>query len=79
MGVQPDYDGVVIEPCVPKSWTNFSMSRRFRGNSLNISVKNPSGVQKGVKSVTVNGELMAGNKIPLNKIKAENTVEVIMG
>ncbi len=79
MGVQPDYDGVVIEPCVPKSWTNFSMSRRFRGNILDITVKNPNGVQKGVKTITVNGEVIAGNKIPLNKIKAQNTVEVIMG
>lgn len=79
MGVQPDYDGLVIDPCVPKDWKNFGMTRRFRGKMLDIQVKNPKGVQKGVKSITINGVAIKGNKIPLSKIKAQNTVEVVMG
>ena len=31
LGVQPQYDGLKLDPCVPKAWKSFSISRRFRG------------------------------------------------
>jgi cellobiose phosphorylase len=79
MGVQPDYEGLIIEPCVPASWKSFKMNRRFRGKFFNIEVKNENGVQKGVVKLIVNGEEIAGNLIPLGKMKDKNDVLVIMG
>ena len=79
MGIQPDYEGLIIDPCVPSSWKSFKMTRRFQGKFFNVEVKNENGVQKGVLKVVVNGEEIAGNCIPFEKMKAKNDVLVIMG
>ncbi|OKP69284.1 N,N'-diacetylchitobiose phosphorylase [Paenibacillus sp. P3E] len=79
MGVQPQIDGLRINPCVPSDWTDFSMVREFRGLKLNIQVENKNSVQKGVTHIVINGEQIQGNLIPLTKMQAENTVRVIMG
>ena len=79
LGVRPEYEGLRIDPCIPAAWKGFKVSRMFRGKKLNIEVKNPSGVQKGVKKLFLNGELLDGNLIPAVKLLAENQVVVEMG
>ncbi|MBN2535922.1 MAG: N,N'-diacetylchitobiose phosphorylase [Spirochaetales bacterium] len=78
-GLQPDYEGIAIDPCIPDSWKEFYMSRVFRDKRLDITVKNPGGVEKGVKQVIVNGDIMNDNFIPLRKLQDVNEIEVIMG
>jgi len=51
----------------------------FRGKVVNITVKNDTGVQKGVQKVTVNGKAIDGNLIPADIMKKENKVIVEMG
>ena len=53
------------------------MKRRFRGAEYHITVKNPDGVCKGIKSVTVDGQPIEGNVV--NHLPGTHTVEVIMG
>jgi len=65
LGIRPDYDGLIIDPCIPSSWEGFSAVRKFRGATLNITVKNESKVCKGVKSLMVDGKAVAGNVIPV--------------
>ncbi|MDF1585651.1 glycosyl hydrolase family 65 protein, partial [Marinimicrococcus flavescens] len=77
--IQPQMDGLRINPCVPSSWKDFSMAREFRGKKLNIQVENKNGVQKGVTRIVINGEEIQGDLIPVAKMKAENNVLVIMG
>jgi N,N'-diacetylchitobiose phosphorylase len=55
LGIRPEYDRLVIDPCVPSSWKSFEVVRQWRGATYKIAVKNPGGVQKGVKEVRVNG------------------------
>jgi N,N'-diacetylchitobiose phosphorylase len=78
LGIRPSYDGLVIDPCIPGDWKNFEVHRQWRGAIFNINVQNPNGVQKGVKSITINGKPIAGN-IPPQKIGSVNTVVVVMG
>ena len=79
LGIRPDYDGLVIEPCIPSTLSGFTAKRDFRGVTYHIQVKNPNGVQKGVKVLTVDGAIADGNMIPFDPSKKEVTVEVIMG
>lgn len=79
LGVQPEYGGLRIDPCIPSAWKEFKVTRIFRGKSVAIEVKNPSGVQKGVKKLILNGELLPENYISAEKLLAENQVEVILG
>jgi cellobiose phosphorylase len=51
----------------------------FRGKRLNVEVRNPAGVQKGVSQLVLNGALLEGNLIPAEKMLAENEVKVEMG
>jgi N,N'-diacetylchitobiose phosphorylase len=46
---------------------------------VSIEVSNPSGVQKGVKKLTLNGKELTGSFIPAEALLAENQVEVQMG
>jgi cellobiose phosphorylase len=79
MGVQPQYNGLKIDPCIPGSWEEFTIERLFRGTRYRIHIHNPKHVKKGVASVKVNGEPIEGNVIPLFKEGEEVKVEVVMG
>ena len=79
MGVQPQYNGLKIDPCIPASWEEFTVDRLFRGTRYRILIHNPGHVKKGVASVKVNGKPIEGNVIPLFKEGEEVKVEVIMG
>jgi len=79
LGIKPHYKGLEIDPCIPSEWKSFNVCRRFRAKNFNITVNNPNSVQKGVKSVTINGEQIKGNVIPLDKMKLSNEIVVIMG
>ncbi|AZQ65122.1 glycosyl transferase [Flammeovirga pectinis] len=78
LGINPDYNGLMIDPCIPNEWKGYKVNRKFRGATYNIEIKNPNGVSKGVASILVNGEEIEGNIVPV--LPAGNhKVEVIMG
>ena len=65
LGVRPDFNGLIIDPCIPRKWKGFTVQRKFRGVTYTIAVKNPKGKSKGVKSLLVDGKKIVGNVIPL--------------
>ena len=77
-GVRASLDGLVVDPCIPKTWDSFEMTRKWRGATYRISVKNPKGVHKGVASMTVDGKKVDGNVAPIFT-SGEHTVEVVLG
>ncbi|MBR6158884.1 MAG: glycosyl transferase [Lachnospiraceae bacterium] len=79
LGVYPTHKGLQIDPCVPHDFGDFTITRKFRGSTYNISVKNPDNVEKGVKSMTVNGKAVDGCIVPIENGTKEYNVEVIMG
>jgi len=78
-GIQPDYDGLRIDPCLPSEWQQVKLRRRFRNKWLNIEIRKDKGVQKGVREVLVNGRPLDGNLIGLDRLKDSNDVLVVMG
>jgi cellobiose phosphorylase len=65
LGLMPTYQGLRVDPCIPKGWTGFSAKRVFRGAEYRIQVTNPRGVSKGVTAMVVNGQKLEGNLVPL--------------
>jgi cellobiose phosphorylase len=65
LGIQPDYDGLIIDPCIPDSWKGFKVTRKFRGATYKIEIQNPGHKSKGVKSVSVDGKPQDTNLIPI--------------
>jgi cellobiose phosphorylase len=54
------------------------VEREFRGKNLSIHFRNPDGKCKGVSTLTINGEKLDSALIPLDKMKKENEVEVVL-
>ena len=77
LGVKPDFDGLVIDPCIPADWKEYTVLRRWRGAEYRIHVTNPKGVEKGVASITVNGRQV--DKVSVMPMGSVNEVVVIMG
>lgn len=76
LGVRPDFDGLTVDPCIPSDWKSFRVVRKWRGAEYHILVENPDGKQKGVTSMTVNGEKVDGNTVPMQP--AGSVCEVVV-
>ena len=61
LGIKPAYDGLEINPCIPSTWKEYTVKRKFRGATYKITVQNPQGVCKGIKTLTVDGVKTEGN------------------
>ncbi len=79
LGVTPDYDGLKIDPSIPKAWDGFKITRSFRGAEYDIEVKNPNHVSKGIASVGVDGKPIDGCILPAFGDGAAHKVTVVMG
>ena len=78
VGFRFTYDGMIVDPCIPGAWEGFTAQRRWRGAEYQITVQNPNHVEKGVKSITLNGKGIDG-PIPVMPAGSTNTVVVVMG
>jgi cellobiose phosphorylase len=79
LGIKPDYDGLVIDPCIPSFWKAFTITRKFRGTTYRIEISNPNGKMKGVKEVFVDSKPHSTNVIPVFGDGKEHVVKVILG
>ncbi|MBN1466247.1 glycosyl transferase [candidate division KSB1 bacterium] len=79
LGIKPQLNGLQIDPCIPKNWRAYRVTRQFRGKTYQISVENPDGVAKGVKSLFVDDEEIGGTIIPCERGSKSVQVRVIMG
>ena len=77
LGIRPDYDGITVDPCIPSEWKEFKVRRRFRDSAYEITVKNPDGVCKGVKQITVDGVPIEGNIV--GHAPGSHEVQVLLG
>ena len=77
LGVRPDYDGLVVDPCIPADWDEFTVVRKWRGAEYHIHVSNPDKVEKGVVSVTADGRKVS--KLPVLKSGEVCRAEITMG
>jgi len=79
LGIRPSHAGLIVDPCIPRKWKGFSVTRKFRGATYNIVVTNPQQVSKGVSSLTVDGRPVEGKVIPLLEAGATSLIEIVMG
>lgn len=79
LGVRPVHDGLVIDPCIPSTWDGYTVTRKFRGATYRITVRNPDHVSKGVANLTLNGEELGGITVPVQAAGTEHEVVVTLG
>jgi N,N'-diacetylchitobiose phosphorylase len=77
LGIRPDFEELVIDPCIPKEWSGFEADRVWRDTTYHIRVENQNGVMKGVKTLLLDGKKV--NNILPQQPQTTHTVTVIMG
>ena len=77
LGIKPAYDGLEINPCICPEWKEYQVKRKFRGAEYLITILNPNGVCKGVKSIEVDGQPIEGCIVKHSA--GTHTVKVVMG
>ncbi|SNT20221.1 cellobiose phosphorylase [Anaerovirgula multivorans] len=79
LGIKPDFDGLIIDPCIPKEWNNIKIKRVFRKATYHITIKNPEHICKGVKKVFVDGREQHSNYVAAFEDNLTHEIEVVMG
>ena len=64
LGIRPSYEGLVVDPVIPRAWKAFKAERAFRGTRYLIEVENPDGVGSGVRSILADGRPVRGSVLP---------------
>lgn len=63
LGIQPQWDGLRIDPCLPATLREVKVQRRFRDRIYQITIHNQSHGEKGEVSVMVDGIAIQGQTI----------------
>ena len=77
LGFHPEYDGFTLAPCIPAEWGEVTLTRKFRGDTYKLTIKNPDGKQSGVSKVILDGVEVSGC-VKLVGDGKEHTITVIM-
>lgn len=77
LGIKPAYDGLEINPCIPSTWKEYTVKRKFRGAIYNITIQNPHHVCKGIKTLEVDGKRIEGNIV--RHQPGHHQVNVVLG
>jgi cyclic beta-1,2-glucan synthetase len=79
LGLQRVGGTLVINPCIPKAWPGYTIHYRYGQTVYEIQVENPDGVNRGVSRLTLDGEPIAGNAIPLVDDGTHHQAIVVLG
>ncbi len=64
LGARRDYDGLRIDPCLPASLPHARLTRRFRGTTYEIGIRNGPKGGKGPASISLDGDPIDGTILP---------------
>jgi len=79
LGVRAELRGLLIDPCIPSEWDEFSVTRRFRKAIYEIHVTNPEHVNQGIAEIMVDGEKWESHLLPVFSDGKTHAIEVKMG
>ncbi len=79
LGFKKRGEKLLIDPAIPTDWPGFSLKYRHGATVYAVEVRNPSGVQRGVARVEMDGKLVRTTEIPLVDDGGAHSVVVIMG
>ncbi|WP_443740033.1 GH36-type glycosyl hydrolase domain-containing protein [Treponema sp.] len=79
LGIRPQYDGLLIDPCIKHDWDSFSVERRWRNMNISIEVKNPSRVCRGIESLEVDGKKLDSVLVPVDLLHDGSRIIAVMG
>jgi cyclic beta-1,2-glucan synthetase len=79
LGIRRMGQTLQIDPCIPKAWPSYQVTYRVGATAFQISVENPAGVNRGVKQIKLDGNVLDGNEIPLLDDGGQHQMKVVLG
>lgn len=81
LGLQLRGESLHFAPCIPTTWPGFTIVYNHPSARYEITVENPQGVNSGIASLTLDGELMPKGQttIMLHTDHATHHVRVVLG
>ena len=79
LGARRDFEGLLIDPCLPHTWRQAWIRRPFRGAVYEISIENPKGVQSGVERLVMDGVEQTSPIVQPHGDGQVHRIEVLMG
>lgn len=79
LGLKKRGEKIIIDPCIPKNWSEYQINYKYNNTSYNIIVNNPDGVDRGVKKINIDGKDISGNSFTLIDDGKEHKVYVTLG
>ena len=77
-GIQADFDGLRIRPCMPAAWEEVHAERMYRGARYKIAFRN-GGKGTGDVHITLDGQAIDGDLLPKPESPDLHTVDVEIG
>jgi cellobiose phosphorylase len=78
LGIRAETDGLRVDPVLPAAWPGFTATRRFRGATYQISVRNPDRISGRAAHLEVGGRRIEGTLVPLAPPGATVQVEAVV-
>jgi cellobiose phosphorylase len=80
LGIKRSEGGIKIDPCIPAGWKEYRVKYQMNGTTYEINFSNPEGVNRGVRSITVDGRAVGRNDpISLARDGVKHVIQVVMG
>lgn len=79
LGVRATHEGLFVDPKPPTKWKKYSMTRKFRGATYNVSVTRSKKLASGKVELSVNGKPIKGKLLPVARSGSKVNVEVSFG
>jgi cyclic beta-1,2-glucan synthetase len=79
LGIKREGERLRIDPAIPGGWRHYRVTYRIRGAEYLIDVENPDGAGWGVRSLSLDGDLVDGGAFLLEPGSGRHAVRVILG
>ncbi len=78
LGLRHEGNRLILDPCIPAGWPGFSINYSAGSATYRIRVENPDGIEKGIVSLKIDGQLQDDGFIVLQQ-DGEHEVVAVMG
>jgi len=81
LGVHMRGSTLILNPCIPRAWKSFEITRLYGSSRYHIVVENPQGVSRGMVHVSLDGRELSSTvcEMPLIDDGRDHEGRVIMG
>lgn len=79
LGLRRKGEALCLDPHIPREWPGYRLTYQYGQTTYVIQVKNPDGVNQGVKEIVLDGKRLPDNKIPLQDDGRQHLAQVRLG